>query len=339
MSGAMKAVADGLFCINKAADEFGVPRTTLKDRLAGRVEHGARSGPTPYLSGVEEDELQKFLFTCSDIGVPKTRVEVMDIVRKAVIKKRGTDAGFSGEGWWHRFVERHPKVSLRKGDALAISRATAITASNMQQYYSLLKTTLEEHGIMNSASQLYNMDESGMPLDHKPPRVVARKGTKKIHCHTSGNKAQITILACANAAGTTLPPMVIFDGQQFNPKWSKGEVPNTLYGMSEKGWTDQELFFFWMTQLFIKHIPPTCPVMLLVDGHSSHYEPETIKVAAEAGIVLFCLPPHSTHVAQPLDVSFFRPLKVYWSEACHKFMRNNPGRVITKYRKSCCWIC
>ena len=131
-----------------------------------------------------------------------------------------------------------------------------------------------------------------------------------MHC-TSGNKSQITILAYANAAGTTLRPMVIFDGQRFNPEWSQGEIPNTLYGMSQKGWTDQELFSYWMTDLFVKNIPPARPVMLLVDGHSSHYEPDTIRLAAQAGIVMLCLLPHTTHVTQPLDVSFFRPLKVY----------------------------
>ena len=130
MTGAMKAVADSLLGVNKAADEFSVPRTTLKDRLSGKVVHGTRSGPAPYLSGVE-DELVKFLLTCADIGLPKTRVEVLGIVRKAVIKKRGTDDGFNGEGWWHRFLERHPNLSLRRGDALAISRAAAITAGNM----------------------------------------------------------------------------------------------------------------------------------------------------------------------------------------------------------------
>lgn len=50
--------------------------------------------------------------------------------------------------------------------------------------------------------------------------------------------------------------------------------------------------------------------------------------------MMFCLLSHSTHVPQPLNVSFFRPLKVYWSEACHKFMQNNPGRVVTKYQFS-----
>ena len=115
-----------------------------------------------------------------------------------------------------------------------------------------------------------------MPLDHKPPKVVARKGTKKVHCHTSGNKSQITVLVCANAAGSVIPPMVIFEGQRFNPEWSKGEVPDTLYDMSEKGWTDQELFYYWLIEQFVKHIPPTRPVILLVDGHSSHYEPESV---------------------------------------------------------------
>ena len=96
-----------------------------------------------------------------------------------------------------------------------------------------LKATLEEHGLMNLPSRIYNMDESGMLLEHKPPKVVACKGVKKVHCRTSGNKGQITILACANAAGSVFPPMVFFEGQRFNSDWSKGEVPNTLYGMSE----------------------------------------------------------------------------------------------------------
>lgn len=167
------------------------------------------------------------------------------------------------------------------------------------------------------------MDESGLPLDHKPPKVIALRGTKKVHCHTSGNKMQITVLACANAVGTAIPPMVIFEGKRLNPEWTKGEVPCTLYGMSDKGWTDMELFSFWMKDLFLPNIPPTRPVLLL-DGHSSHYEPDTIRYAAENGVIILCLPPHTTHVSQPLDVSFFKPLKTYWSEVCHRYIQDNP---------------
>ena len=53
------------------------------------------------------------------------------------------------------------------------------------------------------------MDEFGVPLHHKPPEVVAQKGTRNVHYRTSGNKSQITVLLCANATGSVIPPMVI----------------------------------------------------------------------------------------------------------------------------------
>ena len=59
---------------------------------------------------------------------------------------------------------------------------------------------------------------------------------------TSGNKTQITVLACASASGQVVPPMVVFSGKNFNHALSKGEVPDTFYGMSDSGWMDQELF-------------------------------------------------------------------------------------------------
>ena len=54
---AMKAVKEGQFGVNRATLEYGVPKTTLKDRLNGRVIHGTNMGPTPYLTYEEEKEL------------------------------------------------------------------------------------------------------------------------------------------------------------------------------------------------------------------------------------------------------------------------------------------
>ena len=296
-----------------------MPKTTLKDRVAGRVQHGSNFGKSPYLTGEEEKELVDYIIvTCSNIGYPKKRGEIIGIVRKTLLSKKKYLEMFNGKGWWQRFMERWPTLSLRKGDTLSQARANAVNDTSVHMYYSLLEKTLRDNGIFNFPSCIYNMDESGMPLDHKPPKVVVPKGTKKVHCRTSGNKSQITILACGNAAGNMIPPMVIFDGKRLNPEWTKGEVPNTLYGMSEKGWSDMELFHYWLLNLFIPYIPPTRPVLLLLDGHSSHYEPDTIHTAKKEGIIILCLPPHTTHVSQPLDVSFFRPLKAYWSDACHR---------------------
>ena len=100
--------------------------------------------------------------------------------------------------------------------------------------------------------------------------------------------------------------MVIFKGECLNYEWTKGEIPNTTYGMSPQGWIDHELFAQWLLKLFIKNIPQTHPVLLLLDGHNT---PEAIKIVAKNDIILFCLLPNVTHVAPPLDVSFFGPLK------------------------------
>jgi len=86
------------------------PRTTLKDRVAGRVQHGCESGRSPYLAHKEEH-----LITCSNIGYPKKQDEVIGIVRKTLQNKKGDLVEkFNGKGWWLCFMECWPKIALRK---------------------------------------------------------------------------------------------------------------------------------------------------------------------------------------------------------------------------------
>ena len=65
-----------------------MPKTTLKDRLARRVNHGSKSGPEPYLMSSEENELVSFQINACKMGHGKTKREVIDVVRKTV-KKEG----------------------------------------------------------------------------------------------------------------------------------------------------------------------------------------------------------------------------------------------------------
>ena len=79
-----------------------------------------------------------------------------------------------------------------------------------------------------------------------------------MHGPASGNKTNITIVVCANAAGEVIPPMVIFKGERFNHEWSQGEIPNTLYCMSPQGWIDHELFVEWLRNLFYHQLALYC---------------------------------------------------------------------------------
>ena len=87
----------------------------------------------------------------------------------------------------------------------------------------------------------------------------------------------------------------------------------------------------WFHKHFLALIPPTRPILLLMDGHSSHYSPDVIRMAAEEKVILFTLPLHTTYLTQPLDRGAFSALKVYWRQICRDFYTKNPGRVITRF--------
>ena len=69
--------------------------------------------------------------------------------------------------------------------------------------------------------------------------------------------------------------------------------------------------------------------MLIQDGHGSHVSVELIELARANDVHLLCLPAHTTHILQPLDVGVFKSFKTYFSKACHKYLAKHPGRVIT----------
>ena len=331
MDAALYSATHDLLSGNKAADLHGVPRSTLKDRLSGRVKHGTKPGPKPYLSAEEEAELTSHLLQAADLGFGKIRRDVKCIVETYARQKNTLKGAAISDGWWNKYLKRNPEISLRCGDSTAGVRMDAINTDNMKAYFDLLRQIYDEHGFESHPECIYNMDETGVPLEPRPPKVVARKGQKKVRYRTSGQKAQITVLGCANAAGQTLPPFIIFAAKQLNPLWTRNEVPGTRYGVSDKGWVDQELFHIWLKEHFLTNAVAQRPLLLLLDGHSSHFEPQSIQFAKDNEIVIFCLPPHTTHECQPLDVGLFGPLKRHWQQACHSFYQKNTTQVISKY--------
>ena len=52
--------------------------------------------------------------------------------------------------------------------------------------------------------------------------------------------------------------------------------------------------------------------MLIVDGHDSHVNIEFIQFCLASNIIAYCLPSHSTHLLQPLDIGLFSPLQKYY---------------------------
>jgi hypothetical protein len=58
------------------------------------------------------------------------------------------------------------------------------------------------------------------------------------------------------------------------------------------------------------------PILLILNGHSSHETSCILQLAKLHNIIILCLPPHTTHKLQPLDVGVFGPLQQAWLEQC-----------------------
>ena len=68
----------------------------------------------------------------------------------------------------------------------------------------------------------------------------------------------------------------------------------------------------WLEKLFIPLTQPSRPQekrLLIIDGHGSHETTDFMYLCFQHNIYLLYLPPHTSHVVQPLDLSVFSSLK------------------------------
>ena len=101
---AYEAVRDGHLSICHAAQEYSVPKSTLADRVSGRVALVCHSGPDRYLSDHEEEELVSFILGCAEMGYAKTKKEALALGERILAEKGGRSITVSN-GWWESFKQ------------------------------------------------------------------------------------------------------------------------------------------------------------------------------------------------------------------------------------------
>jgi hypothetical protein len=223
------------------------------------------------------------------------------------------DTNVAGYDWFRSFMQRHPDLSVRQAEGLSTARAQAVNRENVQKYFGLLRDTIIENDLIDKPGHIYNMDKTGLQIINKVGKVIASKGAKEIYRHTSGEKGEtITIVACCNAKGNFLPPLCIFKGTNNKPEFIDGMPAGSRVIMNkESAYMNSNIFMIWLKEHFLLR-KPSGKVLLVLDGHASHCnEFEMLDCARSNDIVLLCLPPHTTKYLQPLERTFFKPLKEY----------------------------
>ncbi|KAJ8041608.1 Jerky protein-like-like [Holothuria leucospilota] len=306
--------------IATAARENGVPRKTLSDRVHKKVAVDAKLGAECKLSKDSEEMLNQYIQYMAHRAFPLTVNQIL-MFAWTIDKASGSNKfGENGPSyhWWRGFKARHPDLRLRRPDPLDRSRAVNSTVNNLREYFSLLKEVLTKYHLDDKPDRIFNCDESIIDLNKSAQRVVIPRRQKHAHSRQVGITQHISIHCCVSASGSVMPPYIIFSKGFPGGSYAKDGPDGALYGKSDSGFMDEELFLNWFEKIFLTKCPQNRseddPVLLLMDGHVSHCSAPLIQKAKEENVILFALVPHTTHICQPLDVAVYKSLKVHISK-------------------------
>ncbi|XP_030037458.2 uncharacterized protein LOC115452977 [Manduca sexta] len=236
----------------------------------------------------------------------------------------------AGRDWLTAFMARN-NISVRKPEATSINRITAFNKEEVQLFFKLLEEIMEKHKFL--PKNIYNCDETGMTTVQTPGKILATKGQKRVGSITSWERGKnITLMFAMSAAGGFIPPMFIYPRKRMTPLLEKDGPSGALYKCSDNGWINESLFLEWLTH-FKNHAKPSVdePVLLILDNHASHSSLPIYEFCKSNYIHMLSLPPHTSHRMQPLDVSFFGPLKTAYKKECDLHIKSHRLEHISPY--------
>ncbi|XP_063230419.1 uncharacterized protein LOC134535276 [Bacillus rossius redtenbacheri] len=336
---AVARIKAGDIRIREAARYYNIPESTLRRRKSSGNVKKLSLGPQASLGAENERRLVSHIKRLASLGFGPTQRTVRQLAfnfaeRLNVNHRFNKVKAEAGYDWFQSFMERNPDISLRQSQGLSVARAHGLCREEVDEYFALLEEITITHSLFDKPGNIFNVDESGIQLINKPGKVLAAKGSKDVFSLTSGEKGEtITVVACVNAEGRFLPPTIIVKGVYKKREFSDGLPPGSeVYMNSKKAYMNSELFLKWFREMFCSKKPPGTNLLIL-DGHASHCNSvELLELADENNVVLLCLPSHTTHALQPLDRSFFGPLKKYYNRETQAAMKSKGKEGLTKSR-------
>jgi hypothetical protein len=323
---AIQAFNSGQFkSLRATAQSYKVPYMTLLDRYHGTRPRRESQPNGRKLTDLEEEVLVRHIIDLDTRGFPPRMSIVRETANLLLASHDITPPETVGKNWVTNFIQRHEELRTTYNRKYDYQRAQCEDPKIIQGWFNLVRNILAKYGILEE--DIYNFDETGFQMGvigtAKVVTSADRKGrTKSIQ---PGNREWVTVIHGINSYGWSLPPFIIFAAKLHQSSWYKeDEIPQDwAISVSENGWTDDKIGIDWI-QHFHKHTESRTKGRfraLVMDGHGSHHTGKFEEFCREHSIITICMPPHSSHILQPLDVGCFSPLKVSYGAQIENRMR------------------
>ncbi|EED15874.1 conserved hypothetical protein [Talaromyces stipitatus ATCC 10500] len=217
------------------------------------------------------------------------------------LDKRGLPPRHSlvGEKWVYNLVKRRPEIESKFSRKYNYERAKCEDPKLIQEYFDRVREVISKYGIL--PEDIYNFDETGFAMGL---------------CATA---------KAINSTGWALPSYIIFKAKKYTRLgWFEDLPDDWRINISDNGWTTDKIGLEWLKTHFIPLTNGRAMGnyrMLILDGHGSHLTAEFDRTCTENNIIPVCMPPHSSHLLQPLDVGCFAVLKRHYGQLVEQRMR------------------
>jgi hypothetical protein len=275
------------------------------------------------LTSQEEEAIIQYILDLDSRGFPPRPAAVQEMADLLLSER---DAPPVGKNWTSSFVNRRPEIKTKFSRKYDYKRALCEDPVIIGDWFKLVRNTVAKYGI--TEEDIYNFDEVGFLMGVIATAKVVTSSESRNRPKTAqpGNREWVSIIQGISSYGWVLPPFIIFKGQCHLSAWyeDSGLPPDWVITLSENGWTTNEIGFEWI-QHFNKHTRDRTKGqyrLLILDGHESHISVQFQQYCQDNGIITLFMPPHSSHILQPLDVGCFSPLKASYGKQIEGLVRN-----------------
>ncbi|RYC79608.1 hypothetical protein BFJ63_vAg17509 [Fusarium oxysporum f. sp. narcissi] len=316
--------ADPKLSLRRAAKVYDVNFSTLHARHNGISARCDWVPKSRKLSDLEEQVIVQYILDLDSRGFPSRHRDIEEMANRLLADR---DASPVGKRWAINFIKRQPELKTRFQRKYDYQRAKCEDPIAIRNWFRLVQNTIAKYGIRSD--DIWNFDETGFMMGVISSAIVItsseRRGRPK--SVQPGNREWVTAIQAINAEGQAIDPFIVVAGQYHLANWYReSNLPATwAIATTQNGWTDNETGLEWL-----KHFN-RCTTdrsvgayrLLILDGHESHHSADFQIYCEENNIITLCMPPHSSHLLQPLDVGCFGPLKkAYGREIEHLIRRS-----------------
>jgi hypothetical protein len=221
-----------------------------------------------------------------------------------------------GDHWIKRFLQRHLEYRRRRRRALDIEHQRAVDKNVLRRLFENYKTLVDQHGVQ--PGDIYNFDETGFLIGvGRDQWIFTREPRRKIISGSCTNREYITVVEAVSADGFVIPPLIILSGKTILFWWFRLLEDDEQVAVTDTGYINGQIAYQWV-QHFEKSTQPRMRGqyrILICDRYGSHMTYEFVKFCEDHNTLLAFLPPHSSHLLQPLDNGVFNVFKHWHSEA------------------------